>query len=174
VSAVYEHFHLPHFVHDHPPIPHLGDAQAARANWGERVSGLVAKTVGSWVFVLLQTLVLSAWIALNVLGFLRRWDPYPFILLNLVLSFQAAYTAPIIMMAQNREVAADRLRAELDYQVNVTAEEEVKALLARVEAETDAVLYLLKRMDEQQELLRRLLPDVDTVPPPGVSPMTGT
>ncbi|MGE5506881.1 MAG: DUF1003 domain-containing protein [Chitinophagales bacterium] len=62
------------------------------------------------------------------------------------------------MVAQNREAAVARLRAELDYQVNVKAEEEVKALLARVEAETDAVLHLLERIDEHRDLLCRLLP----------------
>ena len=69
---------------------------------GQRVADRVAAIVGSWRFIIIQTTLLLAWIALNVVAYVQHWDPYPFILLNLVLSFQAAYTAPIIMMSQNR------------------------------------------------------------------------
>ncbi len=78
-------------------------------------------------------MILAAWIALNIMAWVRRWDPYPFILLNLALSFQAAYAAPIIMMSQNRLAAKDRLMAEQDYLVNTKAEEEVKAIMLHLE-----------------------------------------
>jgi uncharacterized membrane protein len=83
--------------------------------------------MGSWKFMIVQSLILAAWIVANVMAWVHHWDPYPFILLNLALSFQAAYAAPIIMMSQNRQAAKDRLAAEQDYLVNTMAEEEVKA-----------------------------------------------
>lgn len=86
----------------------------------------VASTVGSWRFIIVQSILLSFWIILNVIATIKHWDSYPFILLNLMLSFQAAYTAPIIMMSQNRQSTIDRERAEHDYQVNVKAELEVE------------------------------------------------
>ena len=94
---------------------------------GERIADLVAAVTGSWTFIVAQTLVLGLWIAINAYGG-KSWDPYPFILLNLVLSFQAAYAAPIIMMAQNRQAAIDRRKAEKDYHVNLKAELEIELL----------------------------------------------
>jgi len=76
-------------------------------SFGERVSDRVAGVVGSWQFVIIQSVVMVVWLALNIVAWTEHWDPYPFILLNLVLSFQAAYTAPIILMSQNRQSAID-------------------------------------------------------------------
>ena len=94
-----------------------------RRTFGEPLADGVAGRVGSWPFIIVQSLLLVAWIVAN--GFLiRDWiggkpfDPYPFILLNLVLSFQAAYTGPVVMMSQNRQLAKDRDEAEHDYAVN--------------------------------------------------------
>lgn len=95
---------------------------------GQRIADTVAQVIGSWPFIIVQTAILIAWLVLNVIGWIHHWDPYPFILLNLALSFQAAYSAPIIMMSQNRQAAKDRLAAEHDYHVNVHAEEEVAAI----------------------------------------------
>lgn len=95
---------------------------------GEKISDTIAATVGSWGFILIQSTLLTGWIILNVLGMIKAWDPYPFILLNLVLSFQAAYTAPIIMMSQNRQSTLDRAKAEKDYDVNLKAELEIELL----------------------------------------------
>jgi uncharacterized membrane protein len=85
--------------------------------------------MGSWTLRIVQSITLAAGIALNIVAWMRHRDPYPFILLNLALSFQAAYAAPIIMMSQNRQAAKDRLIAEQDYLVNTKAEEEVKAIM---------------------------------------------
>ena len=100
---------------------------AALADW-------VAETVGSWRFIVLQSVVLAIWITLNVTAFVQRWDPYPFILLNLVLSFQAAYAAPIIMMSQNRQSEIDRRNAQHDYRINVKAELEIELLHNKIDA----------------------------------------
>ena len=95
---------------------------------GQRVADAVAAGVGSWPFIIIQSCVLLAWMVLNVLGWVKAWDPYPFILLNLVLSFQAAYAAPFIMMSQNRQAAIDRADARGDYDVNRKAELEIELL----------------------------------------------
>ena len=88
--------------------------------FGQRAADGVASGMGSWKFILIQTAVVGAWIVLNVIEFLgRRWDPYPFILLNLLFSTQAAYAAPIIMQSQNRASAKDRDLLEWDHTLSM-------------------------------------------------------
>ena len=115
---------------------------------GDRVSDAIAATVGSWRFIIIQSLALATWLFLNVVAWVHHWDPYPFILLNLVLSFQAAYTAPIIMMSQNRQAEKDRLGAEHDYEINLKAETEIEGLHTKLDA-------LSARWDELLEIERR-------------------
>ncbi|MDB5721129.1 MAG: hypothetical protein JWP15_1747, partial [Alphaproteobacteria bacterium] len=86
---------------------------------GQRIADTVASTMGSWRFIIIQSALLTAWIVLNITAWINHWDPYPFILLNLALSFQAAYAAPFIMMSQNRQQDVDRKQAENDYKINV-------------------------------------------------------
>jgi uncharacterized membrane protein len=114
---------------------------------GQRAADAVASGIGSWRFIIVQSCLLAVWILLNIVGIIAHWDPYPFILLNLVMSFQAAYSAPIIMMSQNRQGQKDRLAAEHDYEVNVRAEEEITAILRHLEYQDDLILELLHRMD---------------------------
>ncbi|MDX2276121.1 MAG: DUF1003 domain-containing protein [Hyphomonadaceae bacterium] len=99
---------------------------------GQRMADLVAAAVGSWRFVLIQSALLIAWIIFNAAGG-APFDPFPFILLNLLLSFQAAYTAPIIMMSQNRQSEIDRKRAIEDYDVNCKAEIEIETLHEKID-----------------------------------------
>jgi uncharacterized membrane protein len=91
---------------------------------GERVADLVTNWMGSWTFLIAQSVLLLLWIVLNLIGWWRHWDPYPFILLNLALSFQAAYATPIIMMSQNRQARTSERRNRLDLQINLLAEQE--------------------------------------------------
>ena len=91
----------------------------------ERMADRVSAFVGSWRFVNVQSVLLLIWIALNVTAYVRHWDPYPFILLNLVLSFQAAYTAPIIMISQGRQEARDRARSLHMYAMTMKAVEDI-------------------------------------------------
>ena len=98
------------------------EAEREALTFGQRVADGVAATMGSWRFIIIQSVILLIWITLNVVGFVQQWDPYPFILLNLALSFQAAYAAPIIMMSQNRQEDRDRMRAELDLETDLKAE----------------------------------------------------
>jgi uncharacterized membrane protein len=100
---------------------------------GQRVADSVASTMGSWTFIIIQSILLFVWIVLNVTAFIKKWDPYPFILLNLALSFQAAYAAPFIMMAQNRQQDIDRKEAENDYQINIKAELEIEQLHQKID-----------------------------------------
>ena len=100
---------------------------------GQRIADQVAATMGSWPFIIIQTCILAVWIVLNVTAFVERWDPYPFILLNLALSFQAAYAAPFIMMSQNRQQDIDRKQAESDYQINIKAELEIELLHDKID-----------------------------------------
>ena len=125
-----------------------------RLTAGQRIADTVAATMGSWSFIIVQSTILFVWIVLNVTAYVKQWDPYPFILLNLALSFQAAYAAPFIMMSQNRQQDIDRQAAENDYQINIKAELEIEALHQKLDAlrETE-VLYLTKAVRELTELL---------------------
>ena len=100
---------------------------------GQKISDWVAATVGSWPFIIIQSVILVAWMFLNVTAYIRQWDPYPFILLNLVLSFQAAYAAPFIMMSQNRQASLDRIDARHDYDINIKAELEIELLHQKID-----------------------------------------
>ncbi len=122
---------------------------------GQRVADIVAASMGSWNFIIIQSVILLIWIVLNVTAFVEQWDPYPFILLNLALSFQAAYAAPFIMMSQNRQQDIDRQAAEHDHQINVKAELEIELLHQKLDQlrETE-VLYLTEAVKELTALLR--------------------
>lgn len=115
---------------------------------GERLSDKVAKVMGSWKFIIWQSIIVFLWMILNIVAFVSHWDPYPFILLNLLFSTQAAYAAPIIMMSQNRQSERDRRQALEDYETNVKAEEEIEALqkhLSLIEVhKLDKIISLLE------------------------------
>jgi len=100
---------------------------------GEHAADKIAGIVGSWRFIIVQSAALVLWLILNTVAWIQHWDPYPFILLNLALSFQAAFTAPIIMMAQNRQADIDRHKAQLDYDVNCRAETDITALHQKID-----------------------------------------
>jgi len=110
-----------------------GRKAAAQLTVGQRIADTVAATMGSWRFIIIQSVILLFWIVLNITAYVQQWDPYPFILLNLALSFQAAYAAPFIMMSQNRQQDIDRKAAENDYLINVKAELEIELLHQKVD-----------------------------------------
>lgn len=126
------------------------DKHEKTLSFGARLSDAVANGMGSWRFIIIQTVIVLVWMGLNVVGFLQHWDPYPFILLNLLFSTQAAYAAPIIMMSQNRQSQRDRMQAQEDYMTNVEAKREIEALqlhLSNIETEKlDRILKLLEEM----------------------------
>ena len=118
--------------------------------FGGRIADAVAKGMGSWRFIIIQTVLVILWMALNLVGYFYHWDVYPFILLNLLFSTQAAYAAPIIMMSQNRQNDRDRMHAEEDYKTNVDAKKEIEALsiiLKTMEVEKlDKIITMLEEM----------------------------
>jgi uncharacterized membrane protein len=128
----------------------VNEIEEERMTLGQRVADKVADTIGSWPFIIAQTAILTMWIVLNVTAWINRWDPYPFILLNLMLSFQAAYSGPVIMMSQNRQSAKDRLAAEVDHQVNAKAELEINNLMRHIEE-------LESRIEERHVELKKLI-----------------
>ena len=129
--------------------------------FGQRIADRVATFGGSWIFIGTFFLVLAAWIGINsVATFLRPFDPYPYILLNLILSCLAALQAPIIMMSQNRIEVRDRLRSENDYQVNLKAELEIRHLHEKLDVllkhQWQKLLEIQQiQMDFMKELIRR-------------------
>lgn len=108
----------------------------------DRIADKVASIVGSWRFIIFQSFLIMVWVFINSLVIYFKWDPYPFILLNLFLSFQAAYTAPIIMMSQNRMEEKDRQRSIKDYETDIRAEKEIRELHKKIDELTTIVKSL--------------------------------
>ena len=122
-------------------------------SWGERIADSVAAIMGSWSFIILQSVILAIWIVLNITAYVEQWDPYPFILLNLALSFQAGYAAPIIMMSQNRQAVIDRAAASHDYDINAKAELEIELLHQKIdllrETEISELIKIIRALEER-------------------------
>jgi uncharacterized membrane protein len=129
--------HPPHIA---PVEEHTDFAPSTR---GQRLADVVARTVGSWRFISIQSAAIALWMGANAWVGKGAWDPYPFILLNLLLSFQAAYTAPAIMMSQNRQSEQDRKHAENDYEINVKAEMEIELLHEKIDLLKDKEILAL-------------------------------
>lgn len=129
----------------------VNEVDEERITLGQRIADLVADTMGSWRFIIVQSTLLAMWITLNITAWVQRWDPYPFILLNLMLSFQAAYAAPFIMMSQNRQASKDRIAAEIDHQVNAKAELGIGLLLKQVEDLQQSVNELQEQMKKTKK-----------------------
>ena len=170
MSEMYRHGPATLYKHNHPPLRNPLEEDEAQAGLGQRV----AAAVGSWPFIITQSVVLMLWIAGNVwmaIAYAQHraghqpFDPYPFILLNLMLSFQAAYTGPVVMMSQNRQSEKDRLTAQNDYQVNQKAEEEIKVILDHLVHQDRMLMAILDRLPElgtaeAQESIREALDEL--------------
>lgn len=140
-----------------PPEKCLPVGQLTR---GQKVTDAAAAVMGSWKFIMVQSVVLFLWISANLVGAIRSWDPYPFILLNFALSFQAAYAAPVIMMNQNRQQDIDRKAAENDYKINVKAELEIELLHEKIDQlRAQEVLMLTEAVSALTDLLNRSIRD---------------
>jgi uncharacterized membrane protein len=140
------------------------DLIEAQSTFGERIADSVARFGGSWAFIILFAVILIVYSGINILLQGRAWDPYPFILLNLFLSMLAAIQAPVIMMSQNRQDLKDRLRSELDFDVNRRAESEIQALSLRLH-------QLTEKVEDVADLLRP--PTLQPVEPASNTPLTG-
>jgi uncharacterized membrane protein len=141
---------------------HSAGSRSDGLTTGQRIADTVAATMGSWRFIIIQSAILLIWIVLNVTAYVAQWDPYPFILLNLALSFQAAYAAPFIMMSQNRQQDIDRKAAESDYQINIKAELEIELLHSKIDKlRENEVLNLTEAVRELTILLGKARQDDD-------------
>lgn len=134
------------FPHAHPPVVDVNEILHEQATRGQRAADWVATAVGSWGFIIGQTILLTFWIVLNITAWIKHWDPYPFILMNLFLSAQAAFTAPVIMMSQNRQTLRDRLEAHNDFTINQKAEEEIRAILLQLDAQNVALAEIHQQL----------------------------
>lgn len=154
----------------HKPIVNVNEVADSQLTVGAKIADAVAATVGSWPFIIVQTIILAAWIIVNTISliFIHPWDPYPYILLNLALSFQAAYAAPFVMMSQNRQATKDRLTAENDYKTDVKSEQEICHILEHLDHQDGLVLQIVqrleaqnKRIDEQEQLILQIVQKMD-------------
>ena len=147
------------YQHDHPPVRNVIAEHEEDLSLGQRIADRVALLVGSWPFILIQSAIFLVWVTINAYlvvtemrhpGSLKAWDPYPFILLNLILSFQAAYTGPVVMMSQNRQTEKDRLMAQHDYEINLKAEEELEVVMDHLEHQDRLILDAISRLEALQ------------------------
>jgi uncharacterized membrane protein len=132
--------------HLHP----VNQVHIDEATLGERTADRVAAVLGSWPFLITQTALIALWVALNVIGFVNHWDPYPFILLNLCFSLQAAYTGPILLVAGNRQSQLDRLRLEHTAAVEEASEKMTIEILKEIETNTEATVRILEHIRQQK------------------------
>jgi len=118
--------------------------------FGQQLADKVASEMGSWRFIIYQSILVLAWVGFNLIGYSYHWDPYPFILLSVLFSAQAAYAAPVIMMSQNRQSERDRIQATADYETNLSAKKEIENLqlhLSTIEMEKlDKIIMLLEEI----------------------------
>ena len=130
------------------------DEHTESYGFGQRLADSVANGMGSWRFIIIQSILVLLWMGLNLVGFFYHWDVYPFILLNLLFSTQAAYAAPIIMMSQNRQNERDRIQAMQDYKTNVEAKQEIEFLTTRLNAieieKLDKIILMLEEIKTQR------------------------
>ncbi|OLC22836.1 MAG: hypothetical protein AUH40_12640 [Chloroflexi bacterium 13_1_40CM_65_17] len=142
--------------HDHPPVRDLNREFDRKLTFTDRVASDFARLVGSWVFVLAQLGLMLLWVLLNALSVLRHWDPYPFLFLNFVFSLEAAIWVSVVLMALNRQADRDRMRAQNDYELNVKAEEELKALMNHLMHQDEILLQIVNRLDRGDREMKRL------------------
>lgn len=127
----------------HPISRQLHDQRT----FGERLADGVANRIGSWRFLIIQSLAVAAWVLINIIAVISHWDPYPFVLLNLLFSVQAAYTGPVLLLSSNRAAQRDRVMAEHDYATNEKAEQLIEGILSEVLRNSQATLAIAKHLN---------------------------
>jgi uncharacterized membrane protein len=142
--------------HDHAPVRDLNRETDRRQGLGQRTAADLARLIGSWTFVVLQAVLSVCWLGLNVVAATQHWDPYPFLLLNLVLSLESALWVSLVLMMLNLSSDRDRLRAQQEYEVAVKAEEEMRAVMAHLEAQDEVMLQILQRLERNDRAVRRM------------------
>ena len=146
------------YKHDHPPVRNAHKEHDDQLSRGQRIADRVATTVGGWPFIITQSVLLVLWMGMNFYLAIhwkdKAFDPYPFILLNLVLSFQAAYTGPIVMMSQNRQNEKDRYSAQCDFECNQKAEEEIRVVMEHLAHQDELTTEIMRKLEALQEAKR--------------------
>jgi uncharacterized membrane protein len=122
----------------HPISRNLHDQRT----FGEELADKITTQIGSWRFLILQTIAVVSWVAINIFGLAMKWDPYPFVLLNLLFSVQAAYTGPIMLLSQNRSAQRERIMAEHNYATNEKSEQLIESLLSELLRNSQATLAI--------------------------------
>ena len=163
------HLHFPKFKHDHSTPVNVNKVYDDQLTVGQRVADAVANTMGSWRFIIIQTVIVAVWILLNVWLLTHPFDPYPLILLNLVFSTQAAYASPLILMSQNRQAEKDRLTAQNDYQTDSKGEEEIRNIMEHLDHQDALILTIVQhleaqngRLNEQEKLTLDIVKRLET------------
>ena len=161
--------------HDHPPVRDLNRDVDRKLTFADRVASDFARLVGSWIFVLAQVGLMLLWVLLNLVGFIRHWDAYPFLFLNFVFSLEAAIWVSVVLMTLNSMADRDRMRAQNEYELNVKAEEELKALMNHLMHQDEILLQIVNRLDrgdrEMKRLARRMEQLIEaSAPPPAPRP----
>lgn len=142
--------------HDHPPVRDLNREIERRLTFAERVADDFARLIGSWIFVLVQLGIMVVWVGLNALSLIHPWDHYPFAFLNFILGLEAALWISLVLMSLNRMADRDRLRAQHAYELDVKAEEEVKALMNHLTHQDEILLQIVNRLDRGDREMKRL------------------
>lgn len=153
--------HFPTFRHDHPPVMDVNKIADEQLRMGEKIADNVVATMGSWRFIISQALIMVIWITLNLVGWFYHWDLYPFVLLNLVMSAQAAFATPLIMMSQNRQASKDRLTADNDYKTDVKGEIEICNIMEHLDHQDKLILQLIEHAEAQHQQIILLLNKMD-------------
>lgn len=158
----FKHLRFPKFKHEHAPVRNVNEVAAEKLTIGQKVADAVANGMGSWNFIIGQSLILLLWIILNSVGWwIWKWDIYPFIAMNLLLSCQAAYAAPVIMMSQNRQAEKDRLTAQNDYITDMKGEEEIRHIMEHLDHQDELILQIVKRLEDQHQVMLARLAELD-------------
>jgi uncharacterized membrane protein len=149
---------FPSYKHDHPPVINVNEVAEKEMTFGQKVADGVAAGMGSWPYIIIQSVIVAIWIVLNTVGwYVWKWDLPPFILLNLIFSTQASYAAPIIMMSQNRQSEKDRLTAQNDYLTDCKGEEEIRYLMEHLDHQDTVIAQILQSMEaHHKEVLLHL------------------
>jgi len=130
-------------------VKNLNDVEESHLSWGHRFADKIVGVLGSWKFLVVQSILLVCWFVINIVAYFSHWDPYPFILLNLFLSLESAYSAPLIMMSQNKQSDRDRIEAHLDYLINKKAEEEIANVIKQLEIQNKAIEELKSLLESK-------------------------
>ena len=155
------HLKFPTFKHDHPQIIDVNKVADEQLTMGQRIADRVAATMGSWKFIMTQAGIMVVWVTFNSVALFYHFDGYPFILLNLAMSAQAAFATPLIMMSQNRQAEKDRLTAQNDYITDCKGEEEIRHIMNHLDHQDDLILQIVKRLEEQHQEMREQLMRLD-------------